>query len=198
MKYLVSLFLLVVFSSCSSEPVKTSVPEKKKKTIVLLKKINETRSDRIGAGNLFVLANERVVMEFRTKNNKRLAVCRDKDNKYLVYRFGTTKSVELEFPEILDETSFKKFEYSSYLRPGGIENLGMSLDYLSFVNNGYRYVIYKTYAAESVGNEDAVGVRIIDLKTKKETEINGDFKTYSGTFPGEIVNKVNLSEELYD
>ena len=198
MKYLVSLFLLVVFSSCSSEPVKTSVPEKKKKTIVLLKKINETRSDRIGAGNLFVLANERVVMEFRTKNNKRLAVCRDKDNKYLVYRFGTKKSVELQFPEILDETSFKKFEYSSYLRPGGIENLGMSLDYLSFVNNGYRYVVYKTYASESVGNEDAVGVRIIDLKTKKETEINGDFKTYSGTFPGEIVNKVNLSEELYD
>lgn len=198
MKYFIPLFLLAVFSSCSGEPVKTSVPEKKKKTIVLLKKINETRSDRIGAGNVFVLANERVVMEFRTKNNKRLAVCRDKDNKYLVYRFGTTKSVELQFPEILDETSFKKFEYSSYLRPGGIENLGMSLDYLSFVNKGYRYVIYKTYAAESVGNEDAVGVRIIDLKTKKETEINGDFKTYSGTFPGEIVNKVNLSEELYD
>lgn len=148
--------------------------------------------------NTFVRTNELVVLRFRTRKNKQVFLCRDQDNKYLVYRFGSKNKVELQFPEKPDESSFQKFEYSSYFRGGGIDNLGMSLDYLSFTNSGYRYVIYKTYVSESVGSEDEVGVRVIDLKTKKETDIQGDFNTFEGGFPEEVMDLVNQSETLYE
>lgn len=198
MKKIFPLFVLALTASCSGENAQVTEPKEDKATIELVKEINKTESGKQSGLSSFVLENETVVIEFDTKNEKHLTVCRDKKDKYLVYRFGTNTKVELQYPEKLDESSFKKFDYSSYMRPGGIENLGMNLDYLSFVNNGYRYVVYKTYAAESVGNEDAVGVRIIELKTKKETNIEGDFKTYSGDFPGDIMNRVNQSDELFD
>ncbi len=148
--------------------------------------------------NPFILPNELVVLSFQTKKNKQVFVCRDQDNKYLVYRFGSKAKVELQFPNKLDQSSFKKFDYSSYFRGGGVENLGLTLDYLSFTNSGYRYVIYKTYASESVGNEDEIGIRIMHLKTNKETTIEGDFNSLEGGFPEEIMELVNQSETLYD
>lgn len=86
--------------------------------------------------DVFVLPDEVVVLSFKTKNKKQVFVCRNQDNKYLVYRFGRKNKMELQFPEKLDESSFKKFDYSSYFRGGGVENLGMTLDYLSFTNTG--------------------------------------------------------------
>jgi len=148
--------------------------------------------------NSYLLANEVVVLSFKTKKNKQVFICRDQENKYLVYRFGSPAKVELQFPEKLDQSSFKKFDYSSYFRPGGVANLGMNLDYLSFTNGGYRYVIYKTYASESVGNEDEIGIRIIHLKTNKRTQIEGNFTTLEGGFPEETMELVNQTEALYD
>lgn len=146
----------------------------------------------------FILPNEVVVLSFKTNKKKQVFLCRDKDDRYLVYRFGSKAKVELQFPKKLDESSFQKFEYSSYFRGGGVENLAMNLDYLSFTNSGYRYVIYKTYASESEGNEDAIGIRVIHIQTQKETKIAGDLNTFEGGFPEEVMEKVAQSETLYD
>ncbi|WP_294672574.1 hypothetical protein [uncultured Fluviicola sp.] len=189
------IFLLILSACNSPEPAKTvsfeTVDEIKKEDAVEY----AAKEQEIGT---FVLPNEVVVLSFKTKKKKQVFLCRDKDNRYLVYRFGSKSKVELQFPGKLDETSFQKFEYSSYFRGGGVENLAMNLDYLSFTNSGYRYVIYKTYASESVGYEDEVGIRVIHLKTQKETSIEGDFNTFEGGFPEEVMEKVTQSETLYD
>lgn len=189
------IFLLILSACNSPEPAKTvsfeTVDEIKKEDAVEY----AAKEQEIGT---FVLPNEVVVLSFKTKKKKQVFLCRDKDNRYLVYRFGSKSKVELQFPGKLDETSFQKFEYSSYFRGGGVENLAMNLDYLSFTNSGYRYVIYKTYASESVGHEDEVGIRVIHLKTQKETSIEGDFNTFEGGFPEEVMEKVTQSETLYD
>lgn len=189
-------FFLLAMTACSSPDTKT----------VSIETVDEIKTeDSIESSarvqdviSPFILPNEVLVLSFKTKKNKLLFVCRDQENKYLVYRFGSKTKIELQYPEKLDPSSFKKFDYSTYLRPGGVENLGMSLDYLSFTNSGYRYVIYKTYASESVGNENEIGIRIIHLKTKKETKIEGDFDTFEGGFPEETMDLVNQSEALYD
>lgn len=190
--------LLLAMTACSSpetKPVETVSYE----TVDEMKKEDSIESSaRVQDENPFLLSNEEIVLSFKTKKNKQLFVCREKDNKYLVYRFGTGTRVELQFPEKPDQSSFKKFEYSSYMRPGGVENLGMELDYLSFTNSGYRYVIYKTYASESIGNENEIGIRIIHLKTGKETKIEGDFNTFKGSFSEETMALVNQSEALYE
>jgi hypothetical protein len=191
----ISVFLLALSACNSHEPAKTvsyeTVDEIKKEDAVEY----AAKEQEIGT---FVLPNEVVVLSFKTKKKKQVFLCRDKDDRYLVYRFGSKSKVELQFPEKLDETSFRKFEYSSYFRGGGVENLAMNLDYLSFTNSGYRYVIYKTYASESVGHEDEVGIRVIHQKTQKETSIEGDFNTFEGGFPEEVMEKVTQSEILYD
>lgn len=190
-------FFLIVLSSCSTkpEPAKTmsieTVDEIKQEDAVEY----TAKEQQVGK---FVLPNEVVVLSFKTHKKKQVFLCRDKDNHYLVYRFGSTSKVELQFPEKPDESSFQKFEHSAYFRGGGVENLAMTLDYLSFVNSGYRYVIYKTYASENTRNEDEVGIRVIHLKTGKETKIKGDFNTFEGGFPEEVMEKVTQSEVLYD
>lgn len=189
------MFLLALSACDSPEPAKTvsieTVDEIKKEDAV------EYAAKEQEAGS-FVLPNEVVVFSFKTKKKKQVFLCRDRENHYLVYRFGSKSKVELQFPGKLDESSFQKFEYSSYFRGGGVENLAMTLDYLSFTNSGYRYVIYKTYASESEGNEDEVGIRVIHMKTQKETNIEGDFNTFGGGFPEEIMEKVVQTETLYD
>lgn len=195
---LLSAFFLVVITGCDFGETK-SVETVSFETVDEIKKEDSIESSaRVHHASLFVLPNESVVLSFKTKKNKQVFVCRDKENKYLVYRFGTRNKIELQFPEKPDESSFKKFDYSSYSRPGGIENLGMTLDYLSFTNSGYRYVIYKTYVAESVGNENEIGIRIIHLKTNKQTKIAGDLNTLKGGFSEETMDLVNQSEVLYE
>lgn len=197
-----NIFLLIAITACNSPETKT-VKTVSIETVDDIKKEDSIESSvessvEMKEASPFILTNELVVLSFKTKKNKQIVICRDKDNKYLVYRFGSQTKVELQFPDKLDQSSFKKFDYSSYFRGGGIDNLGMSLDYLSFINGGYRYVIYKTYASESVGNEDEIGIRIIHLKTNKETKIEGDFNSLEGGFSEEIMEQVNHSEALYD
>jgi|GEM_PF-5569773 len=193
-----NLFLVVAITACNS-PEPKSVKTLSIETDDEIKKEDSIESPALEQEtNPFILANEFVVLSFKTKKNKQVFVCCDQDKRYLVYRFGSKAKVELQFPDRLDQSSFKKFDHSSYFRGGGVENLGMTLDYLSFTNHGYRYVIYKTYASESVGNENEVGIRIIQLKTNKETKIEGDFNSFEGGFPEEIMEMVNQSETLYD
>lgn len=126
----------------------------------------------------YVLPNESVVLSFQTTNHKKVVLAKDVANKYLVYRFGTSDKVEMEYPE-KTKASFTKFKYSYYLRGGGVANEGMDLDYLYFYNNRFRYLIYKTYYARDA--EYDTGVKVTDTISKKTVDIKGIYKTKKGT-----------------
>ena len=125
----------------------------------------------------YLLPNEEVVYSFETKNGKKMSLVKDKTNQYIQYRFGTKNKVEMEFPAERTKESWKKFHYNSYWRGGGIQNAGMEIDNLSFNNNGYEYLLFRTYHAE--GEVYTAGIIIKDKKAK-ETRIKGNYKTLEG------------------
>jgi hypothetical protein len=144
----------------------------------------------------YTLSNEEVIFSFDTQNGKHVTVNKDKENKYLIYRFGTKQKVEFAFPNKTKE-SWKSFSYSFYMRGGGKQNEGMDLNYLVFMNNAFKYVIYDTYHA--VRNKYAIGIRIINLTTNITTDIKGKFKTRKGTLIDFRDNGlVTIGDELFD
>ncbi|MCX8533662.1 hypothetical protein [Chryseobacterium luquanense] len=125
----------------------------------------------------YLLPNEEIIYSFETKNGKKMSLVKDKTNQYIQYRFGTKNKVEMVFPAERTNESWKKFHYNSYWRGGGIQNAGMEIDNLSFNNNGYEYLLFRTYHAE--GEVYTAGIIIKDKKGK-ETRIKGNYKTVEG------------------
>lgn len=124
-----------------------------------------------------LLPNEEVIYSFNTQNGKKMTLVKDKNNKYIQYRFGTPSKIEMEFPKERTKESWKKFHYNSYMRGGGIDNAAMEIENLLFTNNGYEYVIFRAYHSE--GNDYSAGIVIKDSKGK-ETRIRGNYKTVKG------------------
>ena len=127
----------------------------------------------------YVLENENVIISFQTKNNKFVYLCQDKNEKYIVYRFGTKEKIELEYPKVKDITSWSKFEFFSYLRGGGIENDAKDLNEISFQNHQNQYTIYQNYYSDEEKYE--IGINVVNLNTNKTIRIIGDNKTKKGT-----------------
>jgi hypothetical protein len=118
------------------------------------------------------LANEEVIFGFALKkSNKIVLLCKDKNDSYLVYRFGTRDKVELSYPTAPDKTSWKKFEYSGYSRGGGKQNAAMLDQSLSFTNNGVRYELYENWNSEE---DFIVRIGINVTANKKTTDLKGD------------------------
>lgn len=125
----------------------------------------------------YLRSNEDVIYSFETKSGKKMVLVKDKKNEYMQYRFGTKDRIEMEFPAERTKESWKKFTYNTYHRGGGKQNAGMELEYLSFINNGYTYQLYRTYQAED--ESFSAGVTITDSKGK-ETDVAGVYKTVKG------------------
>ena len=142
----------------------------------------------------YQLKNEKLVYQLKMKNGKQLSVCIDKDEKYIVYRYGSKNKIELEYPKEKDLSSFQKFEYSEYKRGGGIQNAAMELKYLAFTNNGIKYVVYDTYFAEI--NKSNAGIKVIEFQNKI-TDLKGLKKSAKGNLSN-LKDKAKESEELYD
>jgi len=144
----------------------------------------------------FSLPNEEVIFSFETHNGKKITINKDKENRYIIYRFGTQSKIEFEFPDTT-KSSWSKFTYSFYLRGGGKENEGMDLNYIYFSNDNYRYVIYDTYFA--VSEEMKVGIKVTDLKTNKTTDIKGEPKSRKGTLINfRYNNLLEIGDEIFD
>lgn len=144
----------------------------------------------------YSLPNEVTIFSFQTSNGKTVALNKDKENKYLIYRFGTKDKIEFQFPDTL-ETSWKKFKYTFWMRGGGTQNEGLDLNYIEFTNKNFKYVIYDTYFA--TGNKQNIGVKIIDLTTNKITDVKGIFKTRKGTLVDFRENGLlEMGDELFD
>jgi hypothetical protein len=126
----------------------------------------------------YLLKNETVIFSFDTQSGKHVVLARDIDNSYIVYRYGTRDSIEFEYPE-RNKDSWKKFKYAYYLRGGGVQNEGMDLNYMYFINNGYKYIIYDVYYA--VGNRSGIGIGVTNFKTDKTVTVKGSKKSRKGT-----------------
>lgn len=125
----------------------------------------------------YILPNEKLLFSFKTKNQKKMVLVKDENNKYIIYRFGTSKKIELEYPE-KNKDSWSKFTFFHYMRGGGIQNSGMELESLFFKIENYDYVIYKDYYAE--GEVLETGILITNLDTKKEINSKGKFNSIKG------------------
>ena len=133
---------------------------------------------------LLIQANEKIVFSFKTNRGKIVNILLDKNEKYIVYRFGTKEKVELQFPEKLENSSFVQFTYSYYFRGGGAMNMGLDLNYLSFKGDSHQFVIFDEWSAGESGDDEgnkSVGIKIIDLTTKKEIIIEGLSSTVKGS-----------------
>jgi hypothetical protein len=129
-------------------------------------------------GQSYLLNNEQLIFSFDTKSGKHVILAKDRNNRYIVYRFGGKTKIEFEYPD-KSIASWKKFKYSYYLRGGGAQNDGEDLNYIYFINDSFQYTIYDTYHAE--GDISRVGIRVVNLRTKKTVYINGNYQSVKGT-----------------
>ena len=92
---------------------------------------------------------ETTVFSFVTSKGKTVSLCEGPKSAYLVYRFGTASKTELQYPAVLDASSWSKFTYFRYFRGGGIANAGREEYRLSFRNGNVEYEVYDMNHAEA-------------------------------------------------
>lgn len=118
------------------------------------------------------------VISFNTTNGKKMTLSLNKDKKCLIYRFGTAKNIEFQYPKAIIQ-NYSDFTLFHYLRGGGIKNEGQDLFNLRFSNQNFTYKIYEEWYA--VGNRREIGILITDNNTKKTFTIKANLKTIKGT-----------------
>lgn len=131
-------------------------------------------------GQEYLLENEEVVFFFKTKKGKKMVLAKDKENEYIVYRFGTENKIEFEYPATKNKESWNHFTYSYYNRGGGPQNAGMQLKSIFFRNGNFDYTIYYSYYSEDDSYD--VGVEVTNLTTAKNTDIKGILKSLEDNF----------------
>lgn len=133
---------------------------------------------------LFVLngwaqeTNEKLLFSFSAEKSKPLELKLDTVNNVMIYRFGKTNEIELEVKDDLNDTT-PTFTYSYYLRGGGIDNLGLDLNYVTFTNKGFKYIIYSEYLAEE--GSTSTGVRVQNVDKGDTYDIEGVANTVKGS-----------------
>lgn len=137
-----------------------------------------------------VAKNEKVLFSFDTSNGKKMVLVTNSNNEYLQYRFGTNKKIEMIFPQEKNKDSWKKFQYNSYSRGGGIDNAAQEIDNLVFTNNNVVYTIYTAYFSE--GNRFLTGI-LID-KNSKRSRIKGKYNTIVESLQN-VAEKGNMEKE---
>jgi hypothetical protein len=65
------------------------------------------------------LQTEDTIFSFETKSKKVLSICKGTNGSYLAYKFGSLKNIEFQFPDKLDITSWKQFDFSGMSRGVG-------------------------------------------------------------------------------
>ncbi len=141
-------------------------------------------------GQDYLLPNEEVVFSFETNKGKKMVLAKEKENEYLIYRFGTEKKIELEYPQEKNKESWDKFTYYYYHRPGGPENEAMYLTNVSFIKEGYEYSIYSQIYMLEDRDDYGTGILITNTKTDKRTIVEGIYESVEGKL--EVFTENNL------
>lgn len=133
--------------------------------------------------NVLRWPGETTVFSFRTSRGKTVSLCVGPKDKYLVYRFGTATKLELQYPAVLDTSSWRKFTYFAAHLGGGTENASGEVHQLSFMNENVLYVLDDlTYCSltknheENYRREVSVSVTVND----KTLSIAGEDATVHG------------------
>lgn len=134
--------------------------------------------------SLLCKPNEKTVYAFQLENNKWVTVSKEKNGRYLVYRFGNKDKIELQVPAVLDTSSWSRFLFSGYNRGGGKENAAMHFGYLSFRNKETVYEVFELWNSED--DEEHCGLTI--MINNKATYLKGVLTSQHG----------NLVELLYE
>jgi hypothetical protein len=154
----------------------------------------QTENELTNSNNL-VRANEEVLFSFKLiGGKKKVALCVEKSNKYLVYRFGNDNHIELQYPTVLDNTSWKLFNYSGYSRGGGAKNDALESHSISFVNNG---ITYKMYDNVGRGEGEGKDAGILITINKKLRDLKADTSSEKGTI-GSLRDYQNLISNNYN
>ncbi|MFD1256301.1 hypothetical protein ACFQ3S_05790 [Mucilaginibacter terrae] len=107
----------------------------------------------------------------------------DTANKYIIYRYGTSKYIEFEYPKDTIN-SFNKFKRFYYVRYGGYPNAGTEISQVEFTNEGFTYKIYDQSFTLDESYRSEIGLTIESPKLKKQIEIKGLVKTRKGGLMG--------------
>lgn len=133
-------------------------------------------STNIYAKNLCT-KEESTIFAFETKSKKILSVCKDSNDRYMAYRFGTAKQIELQFPNVLDKNSWGKFEFLGRNRSGGKINAGYGEYSLSFQNGYTDYTVFQEWDYE----DDSYTIGVTITNKGKSITINGLRQTQEGS-----------------
>lgn len=128
--------------------------------------------------------NEDIVFAFQLEDQQWVSVCKEKNGKYLLCRFGQNNKIQLQVPALLDSTSWNRFTFSGYNRGGGKANAAMHFAYLSFKNKDVIYEVYELWNSEDSIEHCGLTVMI----KNKAIDKPGVLKTRKG----------NLLELLYN
>ncbi|HCC06729.1 MAG TPA: hypothetical protein DEP72_00990 [Clostridiales bacterium] len=158
---------------------------------------NYVKSTKEQLDDSLKLQNEEIIYSFKTDNGKTVSICTpQKTYDYIVYRYGTKKKVELEYPKDKAD-SWSKFKYSTYTRPiQGQDLLLTSSSQISFTSDAYKYEIYsENYANEKNESEDAIGIRVTNTSDDNVTTIQGKTDSEKGSLDYldgkyKLINKV--------
>jgi len=120
--------------------------------------------------------NEKITFAFQLKNKKWVTVCEEKNRRYIVYRFGNSNKVELEYPTTLDSSSYQQFTFKGYSRGGGKQNAAMNYAFLNFIVKDVNYEIYDTWNSED--NKQHCGISI--TVKAKPIDMVGNLKSRKG------------------
>ena len=148
------------------------------------------------APNVLRRPGETTVFSFITRSGKTVALCEGPKGAYLVYRFGTTAKVELQYPAVLDASSWRKFTYFRYTRGGGLANAGRSEYRLSFRNGKVKYELYDMEHVEAGKGDDEVYLRDVGITVADGVDISGKTSTVRGGLYLER-ERVTISEESF-
>ena len=108
---------------------------------------------------------ETTLFSFVTSRGKQAILCEGPRGTYLVYRFGTATKLELQYPRVLDASSWQKFTYWEYHRGGGAHNAGRDTHQLSFSTGKTTYeLVDETVDSYTKGHGEIerreVGIRV--------------------------------------
>ena len=138
---------------------------------------------------VYLKPNEINLVSFKTANGKRVAVVIDTLNRYMMYRFGTARHIEFEYPKDQSQ-SYKLFKWYYNICD---TDAGTNADFYTiyFVNGGYSYKIYNVEHDDDGYNRiqfNKFGVIVTNNVTNKEHKIKG--LTYLGSESLILLNSI--------
>lgn len=93
------------------------------------------------------IEKEERIFSFETKTKKILSLCKGPGGSYLVLRLGTRAGVDLQYPELLDASSWHQFAFEGRHEAGSTPNTGFSSHVLTFLHGDAEYALSQDWDA---------------------------------------------------